>query len=322
MIRTKLTKLLDIKLPLVSAPMSRHSGSTLAVAVTKAGGLGTFGALNQGGESWFRQEVASAKSSLGGRPFSVGFITHLMENFPVLFEIALEAKVPVIAFSFSDPTPYLDRVKSAGLLSMCQIQNFSQAKLAIDAGADILVVQGNEAGGHTGSAGLMELLSEVLNSFPNVSVLAAGGIGSGADLAKVINAGADGAWVGTRLLATHECVEVSEGFKEHLVRAEATDTSYTALFDKVNHAVFGGTAWPPGIAARLIRNQMLDTWGDRIPELLADESALANYLAEVKSQNPEYTPLYAGTSVSSVNAVQSAGDVVQEISRDAQAILG
>lgn len=305
----------------MSAPMSRHSGSTLAVAVTEAGGLGLFGALNTGGEAWFRQEIATAQNKLDDRPFGVGFITHLMGNFSNLFEIALEEKVPVLAFSFADPTPYVERTKHAGLTAVCQVQTLKQAKLAIDAGADILVAQGNEAGGHTGPTNLMPLLAEVLDQFPQVPVIASGGIGEGKDLARILNAGADGAWVGTRLLATHECIEVTESFKVQLIRAEADNTCYTELFDQVNHAVFGGKPWPFGVAARLIRNVMTDTWNEKIPQLLLDTQALEKYRNELKVQNIDYTPLYAGTSVSAVTSIQHAYDVIQEITRDAEALI-
>jgi nitronate monooxygenase len=280
-----------------------------------------FGALNAGGENWFRQEIATAKNKLGDRPFGVGFITHLMESFSNLFEIALEEKVPIIAFSFADPTPYVERTKLAGLTAICQVQTLKQAKLAIDAGADVLVAQGNEAGGHTGPANLMPLLVEVLDQFPHVPVIASGGIGNGKDLARILDAGADGAWIGTRLLATHECIEVTASFKAQLIKAEASNTFYTALFDQINHVVFGGKPWPAGIAARLIRNEMTATWDDKIPELLQDTKALEKYRREMKAQNLDYTPLYAGTSVASVTSVQYVADVLQEIARDAQALI-
>lgn len=321
MIQTRLTELLNIKVPIMSAPMSTASGATLAVAVTEAGGLGLFGALNTGGETWFRQEIATAKNKLGDRPFGVGFITHLIEDFSNLFDIALEEKVPVLAFSFADPTPYVKRTKLAGLTAVCQVQTLKQAQLAIDAGADVLVAQGNEAGGHSGPTNLMPLLLEVLDLFPQLPVMASGGIGEGKDLARILDAGADGAWVGTRLLATHECIEVTESFKAQLIKAEAINTCYTGLFDQANRSVFGGKPWPPGIAARLIRNGMTDTWNDKIPQLLQDTKALEKYRKELKVQNIEYMPLYAGTSVGAVTSVQYASDVVQEIVRDARALI-
>jgi len=322
MIRTKFTELCGVSLPLMSAPMSRHSGSTLAVAVTEAGGLGLFGAINAGGESWFRQEVTIAKQNLGDKPFGVGFITHLMEDFMHLFDIALEEKVPVVTFSFADPTRYVERAKSEGTTVMCQIQTLAQAKIALDAGADVLVAQGNEAGGHTGPTSLIPILSEVLKHYPDVPVLASGGIGSGTDLAQILEAGADGAWLGTRLLATHECIEVTDSFKRRLISAKAEDTCYTDLFDKANHTVFNGKPWPPGIAARMVRNEMVERWNDNIPALLNDTQALAGYRAELGVQNPDYTPLYAGTSVGSVTEIQSAAEIIREITQEAEAQLG
>lgn len=195
-LKTRLTTLLNVKYPVMSAPMSMHSGATLAAAVTRAGGVGMFGAIGSGGETWFRAELNKVKSLLGNKPYGVGFITFLMESMPHLFDIAIEEKVPVMAFSFADPAPYIDRAKIAGSITICQVRNMEQAAEAVAAGTDILVAQGNEAGGHTGQTNLMPFLLRILDSYPDLPVLAAGGIGSGRGLAAVIATGADGAWIG------------------------------------------------------------------------------------------------------------------------------
>ncbi|MCH6556503.1 MAG: accessory factor UbiK family protein, partial [Chloroflexi bacterium] len=117
---------------------------------------------------------------------------------------ALEAKAPVIAFSFSDPQPWLARAKAAGAITMCQVQTMEAAREAVAAGADILVAQGNEAGGHTGRLAMLPFLTRVLEEFPDVPVLAAGGIGSGRALAAALTAGADGVWSGTAFLSAPE----------------------------------------------------------------------------------------------------------------------
>ena len=196
--------------PLMSAPMAMHSGGRLAAAVSKAGALGSFGGIHRSGDpGWVRGEVERIRSQTD-RPFGVGFITSFIPMLTPLFDAAIEAKPNVIAFSFGDPGPYAEKAKAAGAKVMCQVQSMTHAREAVAAGADILVAQGNEAGGHTGTMNLLPLLVSVLDAFPDIPVLASGGIASGRALAAVLAAGADGAWTGTAFLATPECVEIPE----------------------------------------------------------------------------------------------------------------
>ena len=148
-----------------------------------------------------------------------------------LFDAALEAKPNVIAFSFGSPGAYAEKAKAAGAKVMCQVQSMTHAREAVAAGADILVAQGNEAGGHTGTMNLLPLLVSVLDAFPDTPVLASGGIASGRALAAVLAAGADGAWAGTAFLATPECVEIPEEHKQTIVQSDGEDTIFTRAYD-------------------------------------------------------------------------------------------
>jgi nitronate monooxygenase len=141
-----------------------------------------------------------------------------------IFEAVLDERVPVIAFSFADPAPYARRAKDSGARVICQVQTIDAARQAMDAGADVLVAQGNEAGGHTGRQPLLPFLIEVRETWPDVPVLASGGVATGRALAAVLAVGADGAWMGTPLVATHEAVEVSEPYKQKIVAAKAGDS--------------------------------------------------------------------------------------------------
>ena len=217
--KTRFTELLNLAYPVMSAPMSNHSGGLLAAAVSKSGGLGTFGGTNDLGPDWFREQLAYILSETD-RPFGVGFITQLIELDPTNFEIALDEGVPVLIFSFTDPQPWLGRARAAGAVTICQVQSLELAKMAVDAGADMLLAQGNEAGGHTGSMNLLPLLVELVERYPDVPVLAAGGITTGRALAAVLAAGAQGASLGTALLPTPEAVEVPDSFKERIVLSD------------------------------------------------------------------------------------------------------
>src|SRR5439155_16238886 len=175
--------------------------------------------------NWVRGEVERIRSETG-RPFGIGFITNFIPMLTPLFDAAIEAKPSVIAFSFGSPGPYADKAKAAGAKVMCQVQSMAHARDAITAGADVLVAQGNEAGGHTGTMNLLPLLVSVLDAFPDTPVLASGGISSGRSLAAVLAAGADGAWVGTAFLATPECVEVPEDNNKTIVKRGAEATTF------------------------------------------------------------------------------------------------
>ena len=181
MLHTKLTEMLRISHSVMSSPMTLHGGGRLAAAVSQAGGLGSFGGINPEGPEWVRQEIRHVRPQTD-RPFGVGFITHLITDLPDNFQAVLDEKVPVIALSFADPKPWLAKAKDSGALVMCQVQSLEGAEEAVSAGADVLVAQGNEAGGHTGGMNSLPLLVSLLNRYPQLPVLA-----SGASLT-------DGAW--------------------------------------------------------------------------------------------------------------------------------
>lgn len=157
-----------ITYPVMAAPMSLHSGGTLAAAVSAAGGLGSFGGTHPWkGPDWIHAEIATIRATTH-LPFGVGFITPFLPFTEPHFEAALEERPEVIALSFADPQPWLARAKAAGARVMCQVQNYDDAQTAVAAGADVLVVQGSEAGGHTGTMGLLPFLAGVVRRYPDV----------------------------------------------------------------------------------------------------------------------------------------------------------
>ena len=316
MLKTRFTELLGLRYPVMSAPMSNHSGGHLAAAVCQAGGLGTFGGSNNFGAEWFAEQIAFIRSRTGAS-FGVGFITHLIASNPGNFETALAEKVPVIIFSFADPRPWLPRARDAGATTICQVQTPRAAELALDAGTDILLAQGNEAGGHTGEMNLLPFLVDLVDRYPNVPVLAAGGITSGRALAGVLAAGAEGASLGTALLATPEAVEVPEAFKEQVLRSEGQDTAYTRLYD-----LLGDEPWPSGIAGRVYRNRLVQEWDGRDAEILARREELATDVAAARARHdPELASVYMGQGVGQVNEIRPAGERLQQICHDAESIL-
>ena len=316
MLHTRFTDLLNITLPVMSAPMSNHSGGRLAAAVSQAGGLGTFGGSNDFGPDWMREQIAYIRAQTD-RPFGIGFITQLIEDRPENFEIALEEKVPVIVFSFSDPQPWLGRARDAGAVTVCQVQSWAGAQAAVDAGAEMLLAQGNEAGGHTGGMNLLPLLTGLVERFPHLPVLAAGGIAAGRALAAVLAAGAEGASLGTALLATPEAVEVPQAFKERILLSDGEDTTFTRLYD-----LLGSRPWPEGIAGRVYRNRLVREWDGRDEEILRQREELASDVAAARARHdPEIASVYMGQGAGQVNAIRPAAQVVEEICGEAEGIL-
>ena len=316
MMRTRFTELLGLEYPVMSAPMSNHSGGELAAAVSLAGGLGTFGGTNDFGPEWLRQQISHIRSQTA-QPFGVGFITQLLEYNTTNIEITLEERAPVFIFSFADPSPWVRRAKDAGAVVICQVQSMELAQQSMDAGADVLLAQGNEAGGHTGEMNLLPLLVELVELYPQVPVLAAGGVTTGRALAGALAAGAEGASLGTAFLATPEAVEVPPAFKEQIVLSDGQDTTFTRLYD-----LLGTRPWPDGIAGRVYRNRLVREWDGRDAEILARREELASDVAEARARHyTELSAVYMGQGAGHVNAIRPAANVLRDICGGAENIL-
>jgi len=317
MLKTRLTERLGIEHPIMSAPMAMHSGGALAAAVSKAGGLGSFGGIHRShGPDWVHAEIARVRAATE-RPFAVGFISAFVPMYQGHFDAVLADRVPIVALSFGSMQSSIERARAAGATVMCQVQSLAHAQDAVAAGADVLVAQGNEAGGHTGAMNLLPLLVALIERFPDVPVLAAGGIASGRSLAAVLAAGADGAWVGTAFLATHECVEVPEAYKRLIVESDGEDTVYTRAYD-----IASGAPWPDGIAERVRRNAFTDEWHGRDADVTAQRERLAAELAPAYREfDPKRSAVLYGQAAGSVHAVRPAAHVLHELSRDAERIL-
>lgn len=302
MIRTRFTELFGVQHPIMSAPMAMHSGGRLAAAVSAAGGMGSFGGIHSSEPPTWVTAQAELIRAHTDRPFAIGFITPFLEFTEPYFQAALDAQPAAIALSFSDPGDWARRAKDTGCRLLCQVQTFADAELAVAAGADVLIAQGNEAGGHTGTMSLLPLLAGLADAHPDVVLLAAGGIGNGRTLATALLAGADGAWMGTAFLATHEAVEIGDDHKAAIVASDGADTVFTRAYD-----IASGMPWPPAIGERVRRNAFTDAWADREAELRQQRAPVA----------PEPALLY-GESARFVDSVVSAADVVQRVSEDAE----
>lgn len=316
MIRTRFTEMFDLTKPIMSAPMALHSGGTVAGAVSAAGGLGTFGGITLAGPDWIAAEITKVRD-VTDATFGVGFITAFLDFAAPLLDAALDAHSPVIVFSFGDPTRWIEQARAAGAHTIAQVQTVEGADLAVEAGAEVLVAQGNEAGGHTGQMALYPLLSRVIDRHPNVPVLAAGGIGDGRSMAAALTAGADGVLMGTALMATHEMVEVDDVTKAEIVASDGTNTVFTKSWD-----VLGGLPWPEEIGERVLANSFTDRWHGRETELAEQRAEVAEshaYTAETPDPSTDHIPF--GPAAAMVDAVRPVAEVMEQMCSDAEHIL-
>ena len=315
MLHTRICDLLAIEHPILSAPMAGTANAALAAAVSEAGGLGLIGGSTPGGDAeWLRGQIRAVRERTT-KPFGVGFISSA-PGLAALTAVAIEERVPVIAHSFADPTPFVTEIHAAGLLMIAQVQTVAQARVAAQAGVNAIAAQGTEAGGHTGYSGTLPLVPAVVDVAGGIPVIAAGGIADGRGLAAVLMLGAEGVWLGSRFVASAEA-EGGSWVKERVVAAGTDDTVLTRAYDIVTQAAF-----PPGIGDRVVRNDYTDTWHGRDDELLARRPELhAQLVQAAKEGDGRIAPTRAGNAVGLIHAVQPAADIVRAIVAEAERLL-
>lgn len=310
-IHTRLTERLGIEHPIVLAPMGGVAGGRLAAAVSNAGGLGLVGG-GYGDPAWMHTELEFVSKNTT-HPWGVGLITwHATVEAVAL---ALEYRPRVFMLSFGDPRPWLDRIKAAGCLVMCQVQEVQDARDAVAAGADLVVAQGTEAGGHGALRATLPLVPAVVDAVAPTPVLAAGGIADGRGLAAALMLGASGVLIGTRFYGAAESLGHPRA-KARLVSARAGETTRTRLFDAVR-----GYAWPSGFTGRALRNAFLERWEGHEAKLAASREARERFQAAQADGDFETAMVWAGEDVDLINEVLPAAEIVQRFLAQATARL-
>lgn len=307
-LRTSITERLAIEHPIVLAPMGGVSGGQLAAAVSNAGGLGMVGG-GYGDAAWVERELRLVKASTA-RPWGVGFITWSLRR-PVL-ELALGFRPTAVMLSFGDPVPWAPLIKEGGCMLICQVQDLATAAAAVKAGADLIVAQGAEAGGHTGSRSTLALVPAISDLVAPIPVLAAGGIADGRGLAAALALGAQGALIGTRFYATPEALG-HDGLKAEIVRRTGDETVRTAFFDHVREY-----DWPAGFEGRAIRNDLLAKWGDDSKHAPAHRHRLQ---AAQAAGDAAQAMIWAGEAIDLIGEIKPAAQLVRTIVADAEAAL-
>ena len=310
-IDNKLTRTLGIERPILLAPMDIVSGGRLAAAVSHAGGLGLIGG-GYGDGDWVEREWAKA----GNARIGCGLITWCLAKRPGLLDAVLARKPAAIMLSFGDPRPDAAAIRAAGARLICQVQTLAQAHEAAAAGADVIVAQGTEAGGHGQSQPLFTLLPQVVDACPDVPVVAAGGIADGRGLAAAMMLGAEGVLLGTRFYASHEADGHPEA-KRRIVAAQSGQTARSIVFD-----ISRRNRWPEPYTGRVLRNHHLDRWFGRETELEAQaEEVGRDYAAARERGDFDIAGVIAGEACGLIHDIPKAGEIVQRIVADAERLL-
>jgi nitronate monooxygenase len=314
--KTRLTEFFGIEHPIVSAPMAQISGGRLAAAVSSSGGLGLIGG-GYGDSAWLQREFGLADGARVG----CGFITWSLARAPELLEETLAWQPATVMLSFGGLQPFAERVRAAGIPVIAQVQTLEQARLALDAGAEILVAQGGEAGGHGMTVrSTFTLVPDVVDlaagRAPETLVLAAGGVADGRGLAAALMLGADGVVVGTRFWASTEAL-VSPRAHERALGASGDSTYRTRVYDHVRRL-----DWPPEYNERALSNPFVDRWHDNEAELLASlPDAVKTFEAAVAAEDFGAAAILIGESIGLVDAVRPAAHIMADMASQAERVL-
>jgi nitronate monooxygenase len=297
----RLARLVGVDRPVLLAPMANVSGGRLAAAVQRAGGHGIIGS-GYGDPRWLDKEW-----SIADRPdVGIGFITWTLDT--TVLAKALDLQPASVMLSFGDPRPFAPRVRAANAALICQVGTQEDIHQALDAGADIIVCQGLEAGGHGRfHAPALDLLHLVLSAAPTQVTVVAGGVVDDDDLRHAVAAGAAGVMIGTAAYATHEALD-SPGRKARLVAAAQPDTIVSGVYD-----VLRGPTWPDGFAGRSLRTSITDQWAGRETELAGRTDVASWYRMALPADSPDRV-VWAGSAVGRIHQIRSAHELVSSFS--------
>ena len=326
-LKTRFTEAYGLSTPIAQAGMA-FVGMTpdLAVAVSNAGALGSLG-VGLLPVPAMTQVIAAIRAGTR-KPFHVNFITGFTG--PEQIDAVCAAGVAVVSFHWGHPPrDWIDRLHAAGVRVFEQVGSVDAAKEAVDDGVDVVVAQGVEAGGHNfATLPTFALVPLVVDAVAPALVLAAGGIADGRGLAAALMLGADGAWIGTRLVATDES-GAHDGYKARLVDARATETVRTSLF---------GPETPGFNPMRVLRNRVVEKWHDQ-PVDTAERPVIGHTtlggtsvpmprfsnlvpMRDLTVGDLEEMALLAGQGVGLVDAVKGASSVIADITAQAELMLG
>ncbi len=315
MLNTRATELLHIRHPIVLGGMAGHTGPSMVAAVSNAGGLGVQGCAVRTAD-----EIAKLADEIRGltdQPFGLNLLLFRADDAAIDSVLAARPAVFSTAWAFpeQDLQTVFSRAHEVGAQVMHMVPAVEEAVRAAEAGADLVVAQGTEAGGHAGLISTMVLVPLVVRAVAPLPVLAAGGIATGPGLAAALALGAEGAMLGTRFLATLEA-PIQEGHKESVVASDGHNTLLTEVPD-----IAGGFPWP-GAYARVARNQFIEDWSGREGELRYRRAEVHERTRSARAANDsDHYALYMGQSAGLVDNIGPAAEVINQIIKEAEDVL-
>jgi NAD(P)H-dependent flavin oxidoreductase YrpB (nitropropane dioxygenase family) len=315
MIHTRICDLLGIVHPIVLGGMGTATSAPLVAAVSNAGGFGTLGtsAFNA---AQLETEVASVRERTE-RPFGINHLLFQIQE--EMFSVTLHAQPAVAAFAWArkdqDLREYFQRAHDVGSKVMYMAGEVPEALRAADAGADVIVAQGTEAGGHVVWMASLPLVPMMVKAVAPLPVLSAGGIADGRGLAAALALGAEGVLLGTRFMATPEA-PIHPNFKQAIVKSDGHDTVLTEIPDLATQRVW------PGAMSRAQRNQFISRWAGREWALRQNAREVGKQvLAARAAGDVDNSSLSFGQDAGLIDSIKSVREIVQDIVAEAEEII-
>ena len=310
---TAFTEFFSLQHPIALAPMGGSAGGALAAAVSNGGGLGLLGGGN-GDLDWLARELPIVADGTS-KPWGVGFQSWAIDVATV--ERALKYNPRAVMLSFGDPRPFAGPIRQAGVALIVQVTDLEEARQAVDLGADVIVAQGTEGGGHGARRGRSTLpfVPVVVDLAAPTPVLAAGGIADGRGVAAALALGAAGALIGTRFQATAEAL-ADPSVKKAIVEGRGEYTERSSVLD-----IARGSQWPSKYSARTLGHPFLDQWRGREDELAVDADAKRAYQDGVARGELPPLPVWASEAIDLINDLLPAAEVVTALAAEAEDAL-
>ncbi len=302
---TNICEILGTRYPIIQGAMARIAECNLAAAVSNGGGLGI---IASGGESadWLRRQIQKVRE-MTDKPFGVNLML-LAPNVEELIEVVCEEKVPVVTTGAGNPGKYIAKMKEHGIKVVPVVANVALALRVERAGADAVVAEGTEAGGHIGETTTMALVPQIADAV-NIPVIAAGGIADGRGVAAAYMLGAKGVQVGTRFLVAKECI-VAQGYKDAILKAK--DSSTVATGRSTGHPV------------RVIKNKLareilsLEKKNEDVEKI--NELCTGTLAAAVRDGDADHGNIMSGQIAGLVKKEQRAAEIIEEMFKEAEEI--
>lgn len=306
-LRTPICDMFGIDVPIFLAGMGQVAYAEVCAAVSEAGGFGTLGMVGAPPDR-IRDEMREVRKRTN-KPFGVDLLAALPEQMMAAIDVIIEEGAAAFIAGLGVPTPLVDRCHKAGVKVMSMCGKVAHALRAEEAGCDVVVAQGTEAGGHTGQVAGMALIPQTVDAV-KIPVLAAGSIVDGRGLAAALAFGAQGIWVGTRFIASEEA-NAARGFKQRIVEADETETKVTRCYS--------------GKPMRVITNPYVEEWERRTDEIqkfpmqlvVSYQAGVTDYTAAAEA-DPKRTMMPAGQGIGAIHDILPVREIIDRMMAEAE----